>query len=61
MITTKDQLIESMYKLCENLHQDVFASIPLTFVIDLGTPLCQQEFDKFVQYFNMIDKFKEPF
>ena len=61
LITTKDQLIESMSKLSENLHQDVFNSIPITFVIDLGTPLCQHEFDKFTYYFNMVEKFKEQY
>ena len=61
LITTKDKLIESMSKLSEYLHQDVFNTIPITFVIDLGTSLCQQEFDKFTYYFNMIEKFKEPY
>ena len=61
LITTKDQLIESMSKLCENLHQDIFSAIPITFVVDLGTPLCQQEFDKFCYYFNMIEKYVQPY
>jgi len=50
-----------MSKLCENLRIDVFEHIPITFVIDLGTPLCQHEFDKFCYYFNMVEKFKESY
>ena len=61
LITTKDKLIESMSKLYEYQHQDVFNTIPLTFVIDLGTSLCQQDFDKFCYYFNMVEKFKEQY
>jgi len=61
LITTKDKLIDSMSKLCEYMHQDVFNSIPITFVIDLGTSQCQSEFEKFVYYFNMIDKFQEGY
>ncbi len=47
--------------MCENLHQDVFSIIPLTFIIDLGTSLCQQDFDKFVHFFNVLEKSKEPY
>ena len=61
LITTKDKLVESMSKLTENLHQDVFSMIPVTFVIDLGTSMCQHEFDKFCYFFNMIEKFKDQY
>ena len=56
LISTKDQIFYNMAKFCENLHQDVFKTLPLTFVIDLSTFVCQQEFDKFVHYFNIIVK-----
>ena len=39
----------------------MFNYIPVTFVIDLGTPLCQHEFDRFTHYFNMVEKHKEQF
>ena len=39
----------------------MFDQIPVTFVIDLATPLCQNEFDKFCYYFNMVEKFKEQY
>jgi len=39
----------------------MFSMIPLTFIIDLGTSLCQQDFDKFVHYFNVVEKSKEQF
>lgn len=61
LISTKDQIFFNMMKFCENLHQDVFKTLPLTFVIDLSTFVCQQEFDKFVHYFNMIEKQKHNF
>ena len=35
--------------------------IPITFIIDLGTPLCQGEFDKFVHYFNTVEKYKDQY
>jgi len=35
--------------------------IPITFILDLGTTLCQQEFDKFTYYFNIIEKSKESY
>ena len=54
-------MLDSMTKLCENLHVDVFNSIPITFVIDLGTTLCQHEFDKFCYYFNMVEKHKDQY
>lgn len=50
-----------MSKLCENLHTDVFSSIPITFVIDLGTSMCQHEFDKFCYYFNMVEKVRDQY
>lgn len=61
LITSKDLLLDSMSKMCENLHVDVFNSIPITFAIDLGTTLCQHEFDKFNYYFNMVEKHKEQY
>ena len=61
LITTKDQLIESMTKLYENLHQDVFKTIPLTFVLDLSSPICQQEYDRFVNFFGLVEKHKQAY
>ena len=59
MITTKDALIEQMLKLYENMHKDAFSVMPLTFLMDLSSPNCQQEFDKFQTYFNILNKYKE--
>ena len=50
-----------MQKLSENLHQDVFDYLPLTFVIDLGTSMAGIEYDKFHYYFNVIEKFKQQY
>ena len=50
-----------MSKLSENLHQDVFDFLPLTFVIDLGTSMCSTEYDKFNYYFNSVEKFKNAY
>ena len=61
MITTKDQLFNNMSILSENLHQDVFDYLPLTFVIDLGTSMASTEYDKFHYYFNAIEKFKSTY
>ena len=61
LITTKDQLYHNMQKLSENLHQDVFDYLPLTFVIDLGTSMCGMEYDKFHYFFNVIEKYRQQF
>lgn len=39
----------------------MFNMIPITFVLDLGTTLCQQEFDKFTYYFNIIEKSRDQY
>jgi len=33
--------------------------MPVTFVIDIGNPVCQFEYDKFTTYFNIVDKGKK--
>ena len=48
-----------MLKLYENMHKDAFSVMPLTFLMDLSSPNCQQEFDKFQTYFNILNKYKE--
>ena len=48
----------NLSKICEASHQDVYNMLPVTFVIDLGNTLCQNEFDRFCYYFNTIEKNK---
>ena len=36
----------------------MYNMLPVTFVIDLGNTLCQNEFDRFCYYFNTIEKNK---
>ena len=57
-ITSKDQLFNNLSKLSDANHFDLFSILPVTFVLDYGSPQYKLEFDKFCNYFNVIEKFK---
>lgn len=62
MLTTKDQLHQNMAKLSENLHEDVYNFMPVTFVVDVGNGTQgSPEFDKFTTYFNLVEKHKKNY
>lgn len=50
-----------MSKLCENLHEDVQDFMPLTFVVDVANPSSQSDYDKFISYFNVVEKNKKNY
>lgn len=57
-MTTKDQLFNNVSKLSDSVHLDIFSFLPVTFILDYSSINYKQDFDKFCNYFNVIEKFK---
>ena len=55
-LSTKHLLFESMTSFCEAKKMDVFKMLPLTFSLELQHDGSQEELQKFLSVFNLLDK-----